>query len=81
MNAQQRAPARKRTFQTGTVEHKTLVRVEGFVAGGVKWARCINQKHMSDFVAGGYVESTYIPEMEWKSIQDDYIEVFMRDRD
>lgn len=80
MNAQ-RAHARKRTFQTATVDHNTLVRVEGFVAGGTKWARCINQKHMGDFVAGGYVESTYIPEMQWKLMQDDYIEVFIRDRD
>lgn len=75
-------PVKRRILQTGIDSRgTTLVRVEGFVAAGIRWSRCIDRKLVGDYVAGSYVESTYVPEQDWKPMQRDTITVFMRERD
>lgn len=80
MNSQNQK--RRVVLQTGIDSRGTnVVRVEGFVATGIRWSRCIDRKCIGDYVAGNYVESTYVPEQDWKTMQRDNMTVFMRERD
>ena len=74
---------RRRVLPTGKDQYGSLlIRVEGFVASGMKWNRVIAAKLLANYEAGGYVESTYVPEADWKAMVDGgAVEIWARERE